>query len=72
MKATLVETKHQELAEAGDHVGGDDGELYRVVRWIGSMYIENGNRCIRAEVEPASWDDVDDGWEQGCRAILAD
>lgn len=68
MKAILVEHKQGELSVVGDYVGGDDGELYFVKKWASNIYIDSGNRCVNAIVELADWDEVDEGWESGCRA----
>ena len=62
MEIKLVEYKRCELASQGDYVAGDDGELYWVKEWTSGIYMDGGNRCVKANLELASWDDVEEGW----------
>ena len=77
MKAIITE-RGNGFPGIGDYVAGDDGEVYRVVRChsgrISTGQSGSGN-SIRAEVELADWDDIDDEAEgdMTCSAqILAD
>lgn len=60
------------LVEIGDYVAGNDDEVYKVIKWNGSIYLENGRRCVNAIVELAKWEDVNGGWDQGCLAKIDD
>ena len=58
--------------DPGDYVPGDDGELYRVIS-IGRIH--TGARAgaadyMRVEVEPADWEDCEEGEEFEALAIV--
>lgn len=60
------------LPVAGDYVGGDDGELYRVVRILGRPEtggVGAGLR-VRAQVRLANWDDCSEEDVSTCLAVL--
>lgn len=46
----------------GSYVPGPDGELYRLVRYVGPVHTgrPGGGNYSYARVEPADWDDVDE------------
>lgn len=54
MLATIHNKYINRFPSDSDHlVPGDDGALYRIVRYIGPLHFEESGRFIRAEVEPA-------------------
>lgn len=77
MNATITE-RGNGFPDVGDYVAGDDGEVYRVVRWTHDGRIFTGRpgagNSICAEVELADWDDIDDAeGDMTCSAeILTD
>lgn len=70
----IIEERGNGLADPGDYVTSD-GDVYRVVRTIGP--IQTGRspgapNWVRAIVEPADWDDIDDGNEPRCTAKIVE
>jgi hypothetical protein len=71
MRATIHE-RGNGLADPGDYVAGDDGEVYEVVRYVGPIHTGGrgaGNYC-HALVRLADWGDVTDESEPTCAAIV--
>ena len=62
-KATIQE-RGNGFCDVGDYVSGNDGELYRVVRFVGRIQTgQSGSGApnyIHAEVEPADWSKLSD------------
>lgn len=74
-KATkcTIEERGNGFPVVGDYVPGDDGELYRVVELDHSIQTGNGSgsaNWVRAEVELADYDDVDEDDIEDCSAII--
>lgn len=64
------------LPDVGDYVRGDDGELYRVTSFTGSVETSTrasgGGDWVRATVEPADWEDCPEAEEHPARAVLGE
>lgn len=60
------------LADVGEHVVGDDGELYEVMRASNCIHTQGSGRpnYIYAVVRLASWTDIDEDEEPRCSAVV--
>ena len=70
-RATIQE-RGNGLAEVGDFVAGDDGEVYVVVELTGRIMVSSGSTQQDALVTLADWDDVNDDNEPVCSATISD
>lgn len=74
MTRAIIKEHGNGFPDVGDYVAGDDGEVYRVVS-IDLGAIQTGrspgaSSWVRATVELADWDDVDDDTEPTCSAVI--
>lgn len=75
---TVAATIHEHgngLADVGDFVAGDDGEVYRVVELTGPIHTggrPGASNYMHATVELADWDEVSDDEEPTCSAVISD
>lgn len=76
MAHTIEATVHERgngLPDVGDFVAGNDGEVYRVLKFRGPIQTgraPGAGNWIRAEVELADWSDVNDDSEPTCSARI--
>jgi hypothetical protein len=66
-----IEERGNGLADVGDYVAGDDGEVYIVDKLIGPIHTNGcGPQYIHADLSLADWTDVDDDTDPRCGAVL--
>lgn len=60
MTIATIHERGNGFPDSGDYVPGDDGELYRIKALNGVIHTSGNANYIFADVELASWSDVED------------
>ncbi len=72
IRRATIEERGNGLADVGDYVAGDDGEVYRVVSITGPIHTggTGAGNYVHATVTLADWTDVDHDSEPTCSAVI--
>jgi len=72
MTRATIEERGNGLADVGEFVAGDDGQVYVVEQLIGPIHTGTAGRgnYVHAELALADWSDIDDNTEPRCSAVL--
>lgn len=70
MANATIHERGNGLADVGDYVPGDDGELYEVASIVGPIHTggSGGSNYVHATVELADWRDVSEEDVSTCQA----